>query len=194
MTYDTLLNSKKSIIIKKINFTEMMKMLKVILITTVVLSVVNIIIALLRSKKAVPIINGILYGVVALALVVLFTENAIISRDYDDYKIEGYGLFGGINYERTEKDEYIFSKMMFLSLPSEESIPKSEAKISPITKIYKPVTIYYDEEGSVAKIVPNYSVASFFALVICSILLFLFNAGAIIVLIAKRLISLVRKR
>lgn len=166
-----------------------------VIIITVSISVYNSIIAIQKLKKRVLITNGVLYSIIALLIIFFFVDKSITDRDSINYDIYGRGILGSVHYDKTENDYYIIERHSLSSPYAEIAVPKGNAKISVITRIYDPIMVYcskdtdlYSPDNSITinsqkyylsdtiiKIRPDYFDLIFFIGVIDIALLFLFN-------------------
>lgn len=163
--------------------------LKVILVPigiVIALSITNSILGTQELKKRVFIANGVLYSIIALMIIFSVAENFILDRASADYDIEGGDIFGDIYYGRTEGDNYILLQSQFFSGPSEIVVPKSDVRLPFITRFYKYVVIYRDENDTIVKIRPNYYLLYCLIGVVDFAVLLLFNIWTLFSIFIKR--------
>ncbi|MBR1393870.1 MAG: hypothetical protein IJ561_08955 [Ruminococcus sp.] len=118
-----------------------------------VFTVCNLMLAEGRLKKPVRIVNILLYGLVALALVVSFLSAEINKSERKKYESYGGGLFDSVKYQGTENGYYVFREVKgFFSGGTTIAVPEGNATLPLITRLgFSPVIIYTQGEGETAR-------------------------------------------
>ena len=175
----------------------------------VIIAIVMIILLLKFKKKLnkiTHIVNLILFSILILQTAIYISDSLYTNSLRSKYLIKGESLFGSMNYEGEKEGYYLVSSSNFLGGSTDYAIPVEDTKISPISKIYKPIKICYIDdpehhkpefieidgeeyiiERSVAKIIPEYTVASFILGLIDALIIGIFNLVVLIIFIVLKI-------